>query len=446
MAVLNTPFCLLHSRKAALPAVKDWFASPSVAAAHFNPYQQLTGGPFRPLNVVVLIVESLSAEYVGALNTDVPDCPSYTPYLDARLLQAGWYTKGYTNGRTSVEALPAILASLPSWMPEPFIRSGFNQRPVCSLAHYLRPHGYTSAFYHGGQNGTMGFDVFCKASGIDHYIGLNEYPNAAQDHDGCWGIYDEPFLQFVVQHLSQLPSPFFGTVFTLSSHHPYRVPQSMDNLSQPLTTGPLPLHRSIAYADYALEQFFRSAAQQAWFPHTLFVLVADHPSLVQHPAYHDTACPHHRIPIIFYHPGNPQLKGRWDGIAQQTDILPSILHYLGYSGPITAFGSSIWQSTCQNSCQEEPQQRFALIHDGGHYCLRRPHALLVATPQQVLHHGPRLPGTAAEPLAQAHLQLRALLYLYSQWLRQDLPESATGRQAVGPCSVPGGPDAAPKQQ
>ena len=103
----------------------------------------------------------------------------------------------------------------------------------------------------------MNFDSFVKTIGVDNYYGMNEYNNS-KDYDGNWGIFDEPFLQFMVDKVSDFPQPFFTGVFTLSSHHPYTIPQQ--HIGR-FAKGPIPILEPVMYVDYALQKFFEKAKQ-----------------------------------------------------------------------------------------------------------------------------------------------------------------------------------------
>lgn len=112
----------------------------------------------------------------------------------------------------------------------------------------------------------MGFDNFSKAAGIDNYIGQNEYVGNKADFDGSWGIYDEPYLQYIANYLDTVKSPFFAGIFTLSSHHPYKIP---NEYSGKFPKGNIPILESIGYADYALQQFFDRISKSDWYKNTL---------------------------------------------------------------------------------------------------------------------------------------------------------------------------------
>ena len=180
----------------------------------------------------------------------------------------------YANGKRSIEGIPAIIGGIPALLSDPFITSAYSSNTITTIPSLLKQKGYTSTFFHGGTNGTMGFDNFSRSSGFDHYFGRTEYDND-DDFDGSWGIYDEPFLQQAALEIDKMKLPFLAVLFTLSSHHPYKIP---DKYVNQFPEGTLPLHQSIAYADFSLKRFFETALKMSWFSNTLFVITADHTS------------------------------------------------------------------------------------------------------------------------------------------------------------------------
>lgn len=183
----------------------------------------------------------------------------------------------------------------------------------------------------------MSFDEFSKVAGIDHYFGMNEY-KGPEAFDNNWGIYDNEFLQYSVTELNKIQPPFFAGIYTLSSHHPYSVPEMYNSQ---IPEDELPQLRAIRYSDIALRNFFNSARKQNWFRNTLFVVVADHTAKVIDKEYNNPVGMF-RIPIAFYHPADDILKGRRSDITQQTDIMPSIIHYLGIEEKFLSYGNSVF--------------------------------------------------------------------------------------------------------
>ena len=342
--VLNTPFALMRTAKANVIKKVNYFSSEEELDKVFSPLRApLNASTFKPQNVVVIILESFSKEFVGIYNKDIDHGTyrGYAPFLDSLISVSRAYRFSLANGRKSIDAMPSVISSIPS-IEVPYVLSHFSGNKVNSLASLLKGKGYYTAFFHGAPNGSMGFDAFANLSGFDHYFGKTEYNNDA-DFDGYWGIWDEPFLQFFAKKMNSFQQPFFTTLFTVSSHHPYNLP---DGYESKFKGGPKLVHRTIEYTDFALRKFFQSASSMPWFNNTLFVITADHASAeIQMPEY-NSAWGYFSIPIFFYHPGENG-GGLRPEIVQQIDIMPSILGYLHYDKSYVAFGRDVFNDNVQ---------------------------------------------------------------------------------------------------
>ncbi|MCF6283416.1 MAG: sulfatase-like hydrolase/transferase [Candidatus Polarisedimenticolaceae bacterium] len=359
---LNTPYTVLLTEPSkALPKFSFY---PDLTAAREvleEGHRQQSSGPVKNYNVVILIVESLGLEFFREPHGDGV---SYVPFLEMLSKDALFFENGFANSRDSANAVPAILGGLPHMMDQYFGASPYSVNRLEGIGSILKKRGYSTHFFHGGGNGTMYFDVVSHALGVDHYYGLEEYPNEG-DYDGTWGIRDEPYLQYVAAQLSQQKQPFFSTIFTLSSHTPYIVPAPYD---EQLAAGPHPIHKAIRYADLSLKRFFERAKEQPWFDNTLFVITADHvPADRSNPSF-NSELGLFRVPIIFYHPTGEIEPGRSYRIAQQADILPTLLDYLGLLGktefPLLPFGHSLFDESSSGEALLYTGQYLLVTKDG----------------------------------------------------------------------------------
>ncbi len=331
--VLNTPFTIIKTfGKIELDDVK-YFNNGEEEKYFSLQHHYKKDESFKPNNVVVIILESFSKEFIGGLN----NYDGYTPFLDSLIGQSLVCTNAYANSKKSIEGIPAVLASIPSLMNEPFITSAYNSNKINSIASLLKKKGYLTGFFHGGNNGTMGFDNFVKSAGFDFYKGRNEYGDS--NYDGHWGVYDENFYKYFLDELNKMQKPFMTSFFSVSSHHPYSIPEKYKGKFK---KGTLPIHQSIRYADYALKTFFDEAKKQPWFDNTLFIITADHTSEAEFPVY-QSKLGVFAVPVIFYH--HNKLNGKYNKVAQHCDILPSVMDYLNYDEPFSAFGNSIFDTT-----------------------------------------------------------------------------------------------------
>lgn len=340
---LNSSFTFLRSLNNATLEPLQYFPDQAAAAqqVHFNPKKYLSNTlPPEPENVVIIILESFASEYVGFENNG----RGYTPFFDSLAAQGTFFRHNYANGKRSILALPAILAGLPSLMDDPYISSVYESNQLFGLGSILNANGYSTSFFHGAANGTMGFNAFTKTIGIRNYFGLNEYPEASKelDYDGLWGIVDEPYLQYVLKQLSKQKAPFASTIFTLSSHDPYFVPEKYQGK---FPKGSLSIHETIGYTDYALQQFFKVAATQPWFQNTLFVLTGDHTHKSKVKGYNNVVGMH-KVPLLFYHPIKKFPDYKVKEITQHADILPTLVDYLRVpTNKLLPFGHSLLDTT-----------------------------------------------------------------------------------------------------
>ena len=346
--VLNTPFALMRTIGKPSHIVPNYMSDEQMSAIYtpeHYPAQRAYEGLAQKKNVVILICESLGKEYSGYFNPTLENgkYKGYMPFVDSLASQSLTFKYSYANGRISMDANPSILAGIPMFV-EPFVLSSASLNDVEGLPAILGKYGYHSAFFHGGHNITMGFAAFANSIGFDKYYGLNEYEKSPKyggyaDFDGKWAIFDEPFLQYFADELERFKQPFLATVFTATSHHPYPIPKKYKERYP--EEGSLEILKCIRYADMSIRRFFDRVKQEPWYENTLFVIVADHTNESCHAEY-KTDLGLFSVPIIFYTPdGSIKPEMRDDVIAEQIDITPTILSYLGNQHAYMSFGQDL---------------------------------------------------------------------------------------------------------
>ena len=347
------------------PHAGQWYKSDSTATS------QLTYS-----NIVIIVLESFSQEYMGCYNNGI--MPSFTPFLDS-LAQHSIVYQGRANGKKSIEGIPAIFASLPTLMPFPITMSDYADDSLRALPGILRDNGFHTAFFHGSYNGVMSFDKLCARMGFSDYYGQNEYMadrhSKSSDYDGVWGIFDEHFLQFMARRLNTFPQPFFAGVFTLSSHHPYTMqPERKGQFPE----GPHPLCQVVSYSDNALRLFFDAARKTDWYKNTTFIITADHSGQGLSREYNDYNG-WYRIPMIIYRPMYEEVLSKEYGpeyschkvyprLMQQTDIMPTLLDYLGIDASTVCFGTSAFRN---------PDYGWQISYGNSYYQLETPDGIAV---------------------------------------------------------------------
>ena len=355
-----------------ISASQHWLFDNSTALSPFPMSRTLGGGWVQP-NIVVIVVESLARDYTGFGNGK-----PFTPFLDkiAADPQTIPFPYCFANGTKSIEMVPSIFCGMPSLMSEFYVTSAYASNKVNNA--YKLAKGYKTAFFHGSNNGTMGFQSFLKQTGLQQYHGIDQYPPDLykRDFDGNWGIFDEPYLQHFIRCMDTMndgKQPIFASVFTLSSHHPYTIPKPYLNK---LPGTPETVQHTIAYADIALQKFFQTAATKPWFNNTVFVITGDHTSHSDKEYFYSQSG-HYEVPFLIYAPGidikhinekpnqseefrNQQLRiqqpqtftnpprNEWANIINtatqktlsQCDIIPTLWNLLGANNPRLGFGRS----------------------------------------------------------------------------------------------------------
>ena len=348
--VLNTPFSLYRTIGKSVFVVPEYFADEKEMAAIYSPIHIPSDSvPMTKKNVVVLIVESFGREYIGALNANLENgrYKGYTPNIDSLISKSITFTRSFCNGRKSIDGMPSILSSIPMFI-EPFFLTPASMNHVSGIASLLAGEGYQTAFFHGAQRGSMGFMAFARSTGFQDYYGREDYDadkrfNGDEDFDGMWAIWDEPFLQYYATKMSEMKEPFMTAVFTASSHHPYVIPETYKDVYP--EEGSI-MHKCIRYTDMALGKFFATASKQPWFNNTIFVLTSDHTNMSDHD-YYQTDLGGFCSPIIIYEPGRePAMQ---DKIAQQIDILPTLMGLLHYPKPYFAFGIDVLNTQAEDT-------------------------------------------------------------------------------------------------
>ena len=336
--VLNSPFTFLRTLGVKSFKKTDFNISQSVVDENFQPIKfYKSNSPSTP-NIVLIITESMSREYIGAFNKDanIKDYVSYTPFLDSLAKKSLIFTNAYGNGYKSIHGMSSIISGIPSFK-DAFTSSPYAKQKIESLVSCLESKGYDTSFFHGAPNGSMGFLGYGNILGFDHYYGMTEYGND-KDFDGSWGIWDAPFMQFMNKTISQKKAPFFSTIFTVTSHEPYVVPEEFKNK---LPKGKIPMHQPVGYTDYAFKKFFEAAKKQPWFENTIFIITADHCNQVNYmEEYYDKIINRNAVPILIYKP-NSNLVGEDKTIAQHIDIFPTVLDLIGYNKPFRSWGRSL---------------------------------------------------------------------------------------------------------
>ena len=400
--ILSNPFCILRTIGSAGSVKYKKHFAPEELARRFTPVHQLADSAAVNLagrNVVVFIMESMSAEHSAYLCPEVyadREVKGFTPFLDSLMQNGLVFKRMYANGTRSIQAMPSVLGSLPSFRT-PFVLMPQSLGESRQLPAMLADKGYATLFFCGSEHGSMGFGAYARSAGVERLVSREDYEarHGTGDFDGYWGIWDEPFLQFMGEELAATPEPFFATLFTLSSHHPFVVPEQY---AATLPDGYTRIHKGVAYDDQAFRRFFHRFGGEEWFRRTIFVFVADHVSSEKF-AEKTRSYPGNMHIVGFIHTPDGALQGEVREVTQQLDIMPTVLGLTGNTEPYFAFGRDVLN---------EPQRpRWSVSYDGKFRALTDDGAVVLDDSGSEVQECPTTP--AADSLTQS---FRALIQQY----------------------------------
>jgi len=282
----------------------------------------------RPLNLVIILEESLGAEFVGSLGGK-----NLTPELDKLANDGIWFEQLYATGTRSVRGIEAVISGFPPTSKRSIVKLAETQEHFFTIADFLQDHGYQTSFLYGGEAHFDNMRRFFLNNGFQTVIDENDFENP--DFLASWGVSDEDLFQRAHQYFSERgDQPFFSLVFTSSNHEPFDIPADKVTEESGPDSG---RDMAVKYADYALGRFFEQAHSSNYFENTVFLVVSDHNSRV----YGDQLVPIERFHIPGVILGAGIESRRITGISSQIDLLPTLLSLIGVDGRHPAIGHDL---------------------------------------------------------------------------------------------------------
>lgn len=320
-------------------------------------------GEEQRLNVVLVVIESLSAKFVGAYGSG----DTLTPNLDALAAQSLVFDNFYATGTRTIRGLEAITLSIPPTPGQSIVRRPDNEG-LFNIGTPFQQRGYDATFFYGGNGYFDNMNAFFAGGGFN-ILDRTDIADTDVTFSNAWGVADEDIYRQVIRRASAdwaAQKPFFSVVMTTSNHRPYTYPDGRIDI--PSGAG---RRGAVKYTDYAIGQFLAEARRQPWFASTVFVFVADHCAGVAG----KSALPvkDYHIPLLVYSPLHVP-AGHVGVLSGQMDIAPTLLGMLNFSYHSWFFG--------RNVLEETPGQGLALISNYQNIGLLGPELLTVLEPQK----------------------------------------------------------------
>lgn len=280
----------------------------------------------RPVNLVIVLEESMGAEFVGSLG-GLP----LTPNLDRLAREGIWFENLYATGTRSVRGIEAVVSGFPPTSANAVVKQSKSQRGFFTLASLLKEQGYDTSFFYGGESHFDNMRGFFMGNGFERVVDQKDMADAR--FMATWGASDGDVFAKAHEAFLRQPrdKPFFSLIFTSSNHAPFEFPDGGFTLhEQPKAT----VNNAVKYADHAMGTFIEQARTSPYWADTLFLVVADHNSRV----YGDSVFPVERFHIPGLIVGGPVTAPQSIGtLASQLDLIPTLVSLMGLevSHPVT---------------------------------------------------------------------------------------------------------------
>jgi phosphoglycerol transferase MdoB-like AlkP superfamily enzyme len=285
--------------------------------------------PERRLNVVLVSVESLGAEFLGRYG----DRRGLTPNLDRLAGESLWFSKLYATGNRTVRGMEALSLALPPTPGQSIVRRPKNE-VLFSLGSVFEDKGYSVIFAYGGYGYFDNMNAFFDANDY-RAVDRRSIPSQRVEFENVWGVADEHLYDHVIaemdrEYAASPRQPVFVHVMTTSNHRPYTYPPGRVDI--PSGSG---REGAVKYTDYALGRFIESARTRPWFDDTVFVLTADHGANARGTSR--IPVDKYLIPLMVYSPAHVKPR-RIDRLMSQIDVPPTILGLLDFDYYSKFFG------------------------------------------------------------------------------------------------------------
>ncbi|MBT6612559.1 MAG: sulfatase-like hydrolase/transferase, partial [Deltaproteobacteria bacterium] len=311
--------------------------------------KSISSSPYtRPLsNIVIIIMEGVPALWTGSFN---PGIKSDTPYIDQIAAQGLNFTRFFGAGRYTTQGFGALISSIPALPSITLINSPFVQNSLLSIPRALKKLDYDMLFLSGYFEGSASIDSFMKSMGIQKTLNQNDFPDF-EKISHTWGVWDEYVFDRFYSEVKQLQEPFLAIIEPCTTHSPHDVPDKKWEYHDKKSAASS-WKNVLRYSDWSIGEFFKKASTLPSYNNTLFIITSDHVSETLPNQYADSA----RLPLIFYTPGGQIPPGENDSISSQTDLLPTVLDYLGLN--------PVHGSAGQSMLSREPDSGFAMHYNG----------------------------------------------------------------------------------
>ena len=339
--------------------------------------RQITAdGPEKKLNIILITVESLSADYL----TKFGNKNKITPFMDNWFHDGALFTHFYATGTRTIRGLEALTLSIPPTAGQSIVKRPDNER-LFNLGHVLQERGYDTAFLYGGMGYFDNMNAFYEGNGY-RIVDQNQFTSEEVTFKNAWGVSDDIIFNRTIKEADNdfsQDKPFFFQIMTTTNHRPYSYPEGKIDIPSGKSR-----EGAVKYTDYAIQEFIKTAKTKPWFDNTIFVMVADHCAGSARKT--DLPVDKYHIPLFIYAPKHVPVVENTT-LSSQIDVAPTLLGLLNLRYESQFYGQDILKTA--------PEKGRALISNYQKLGLFKDNKLVYLSPQQKI-------DVVDDPLGEHH--------------------------------------------
>lgn len=282
-------------------------------------------------NVVLITIESLSADFMKAYGND----QNMTPFLDSLANQSLLFTNLYATGNRTVRGLEAVTLCIPPTAGESVVKRKDNKNKF-STGSIFKQKGYNVKYLYGGDAFFDNMQDFFTGNGYD-IVDKKAFKPTEISFANIWGVCDGDMANKAIETMNveaKSGKPFFNHWMTVSNHRPFTYPDGKIDIPADSKSR----EGGVKYTDYALKQFFAMAEKQSWFKNTVFVILADH--CASSSGKTELPMEKYRIPAMIYAPGFIQPE-KYTNLMSQIDLIPTLFGLLNFNYQSKFYGEDV---------------------------------------------------------------------------------------------------------
>jgi phosphoglycerol transferase MdoB-like AlkP superfamily enzyme len=339
--------------------------------------RQITAdGPEKKLNIILITVESLSADYL----TKFGNKNKITPFMDNWFHDGALFTHFYATGTRTIRGLEALTLSIPPTAGQSIVKRPDNEK-LFNLGHVLQERGYDTAFLYGGMGYFDNMNAFYEGNGY-RIVDQNQFTSEEVTFKNAWGVSDDIIFNRTIKEADNdfsQDKPFFFQIMTTTNHRPYSYPEGKIDIPSGKSR-----EGAVKYTDYAIQEFIKTAKTKPWFDNTIFVMVADHCAGSARKT--DLPVDKYHIPLFIYAPKHVPVVENTT-LSSQIDVAPTLLGLLNLRYESQFYGQDILKTA--------PEKGRALISNYQKLGLFKDNKLVYLSPQQKI-------DVVDDPLGEHH--------------------------------------------